>query len=100
MGERGDVTCSKGPGFEPQLAAYVYVLNFAMPWPPHTSFVSHLGHPSKNVLDTPLPTGMTRPRHHAGPMEEGPSVCCYETQIQVQNNEKKMGHLSNSRKSS
>jgi hypothetical protein len=54
MGERGDVTCSKGPGFEPQLAAYVYVLNFAMPWPPHTSFVSHLGHPSKNVLDTPL----------------------------------------------
>ena len=54
MGERGDVTCSKGPGFEPQLAAFVYVLNFAMPWPPHTSFVSHLGHPSKNVLDTPL----------------------------------------------
>ena len=57
MGERGDVTCSKGPGFEPQLAAYVYVLNFAMPWPPHTSFVSHLGHPSKNVLDTPLHGG-------------------------------------------
>ena len=29
-------------------------LNFAMPWPPHTSFASHLGHSSKNVLDTPL----------------------------------------------
>ena len=34
MGKRGDLTCSKGS---------------------HTSFVSHPGHPSKNVLDTPLP---------------------------------------------
>ena len=70
MGERGDVTCSKGPGFEPQLAAYVYVLNFAMPWPPHTSFVSHLGHPSKNVLDTPLlgkqPVGNLKVLHSRG----------------------------------
>ena len=61
MGERGDATCSKGPGFEPQLAAYVYVLNFAMPWPPQTSFVSHLGHPSKNVLDTPLTPAENKP---------------------------------------
>ena len=36
-----------------QSAANV-ALNFAMPWPPHTTFVSHLGHPSKNIHDMPL----------------------------------------------
>jgi len=35
-------------------AAVYMALNFATPWPPHTSFVSQLGHPSKIVLDTPL----------------------------------------------
>ena len=53
MGERGDVTCSKVLGFELWSAAYM-ALNSAMPWPPHTSFVSHQGHPGKKVLDTPL----------------------------------------------
>jgi len=50
--EREDVTC-KRPGFELWSAAYIYALNFTMPWSPQTSFVSHLGHPPKNVLDTP-----------------------------------------------
>ena len=36
------------------VSAVYMALDFAMPWPHHTSFVSHLGHPSKNVLDTPL----------------------------------------------
>ena len=29
-------------------------VRFTKPWPPHTNWVSNLGHPSQNLLDTPL----------------------------------------------
>ena len=48
-----------------------------MPWPPHTSFVSHLGHPSKNVLDMPL---SGRAAKWALAMWEGNPQLCFSYQ--------------------